>query len=430
MLFRDWIKYLRGSGQMRTVENAVSAQMELTAVVARECRRNDGGQALLFNNVQGCTTPCVFNLYGSVRRMNYILSGGDGVFVVQRLRQLAPPVRGYHNFCASLAATSALRLLPWSEELRPGGGLHELPHIKFWPVDGGCYLSQAVVVSRSLAGDWVNYGVYRVQLYDDCSAAVNFLPGSDGERQLQEYVRAGQPMPVAIILGCDPALLFAAGYPLPPCCSEMQLANFINQDELAVTLSPAAKLPIPRHCEYVLEGRIAVDATRPDGPCANHQGFYTPSAQRPRFDLIQLWRRDDAIYPATLIGPPPGETGYFAAVYAQMTAELLCQDCPALLELVMPEQVYFSGCAIARVKTCADLAQTRSILLAHPLLQRLKLLVIVDEAVDVHQPLQVLWRVLGQDLSRICTNGEGRVVVDATAWVEQGRVRVEQMPVR
>lgn len=231
-------------------------------------------------------------------------------------------------------------------------------------------------------------------------------------------------MPVVIVLGCDPALTFSAGFPLPSEADEFQFAAFIQQSPVNVFTSEVHGLPVPTPSEFVLEGFVDPQQTLPDGPFGNHQGFYSDGVQCPTFHLHRLSARTDAILPATAIGPPPMETCVFGQAFVALILPLLQREIAQVIDIYMPAETIFVGCTLIRIRVDDEIDTVKKQLCRHPLFNHVKLLVFVDEAIDVQHPQQVFWRVMNQPLDRAVQMNTGRIIIDATGWAKDGRKEV------
>ncbi|MEA3465736.1 MAG: UbiD family decarboxylase [Thermodesulfobacteriota bacterium] len=425
MHFRHHVAQIRSYGNLITIQAPVSPTLELSAIVNRVVKQQSPSPALLFAQVCGSRWPIMFNMFGVQQRISSILSGSDGVSAGQRIRLLGNEVSGYLSFGSWLAKQPDLS--PQYVESPPmidGIDLSMLPQLQIWPEDAGSYLSMSVVISRTLSGQHVNCGMYRIQLHDSHLATIHWRPGSDGQRIFDEYRKAEQLMPVVIVLGCDPALTFSAGFPLPPEADEFQFAAFIQQTPVNVFTSKVNGLPVPTPSEFVLEGFVDPQQTMSDGPFGNHQGFYSDAVQCPTFHLHRLSARADAILPATVIGPPPMETGVLGQAFVTLILPLLQREIAQVIDIYMPLETIFVGCTFIRLRVDDEIDKAKEQLSQHPLFDRAKLLVFVDESIDVQQPQQVFWRVLNQQLDRAVQMNTGRIVIDATGWRKDGRNEV------
>lgn len=425
MHFRQHLDQIRTSGYLTTIQAPVSPTLELSAIVNNVVKQQLQSPALLFTNVRGSRWPILFNIFGGEQRLTSVLTAADGVRADQRIHLLADEVTGYRSFGSWLATQPSLN--PTHVEHYAMCSCRDLsifPQLQIWPQDAGCYLSMAVVVSRTLSGQHINCGLYRIQLHDSHRATIHWRPGSDGKRIFDEYRNVGKPMPVVIVLGCDPALTFAAGFPLPSEADEFQFAAFIQQSPVKVFTSELNGLPVPIPSEFVLEGFVDPQQTLPDGPFGNHQGFYSDVVQCPVFHLSRLATQVNAIFPATVIGPPPMETCLFGQAFVTLILPLLQLEIAQIVDINMPAETIFIGCTLISLRVDDEIDTVKEQLVNHPLFNNSKLLVFVDEAIDVQQPNLVFWRVLNQPFDRTVHMHSGRVVIDATDWVQTGRKEV------
>jgi 4-hydroxy-3-polyprenylbenzoate decarboxylase len=204
-------------------------------------------------------------------------------------------------------------------------------------------------------------------------------------------------MPVVVALGGPPALYVAAAAPLPPGVDETAFAGLLCGEPLAMTPSVTCDLAVPAAADFVLEGVVLPGETRLEGPFGNHTGAYAPAAPAPVFRLTALSRRTDAIYPATVAGPPPMEDCWLAKLIERLFLPLLRVDVPEVVDLNLPVATIFHGCALVSARVAAG--EGRELLRRlwrTGLLGRAKLLVLFSDEVDVQQETGAWWQAVNR----------------------------------
>ena len=330
---KSFIAKLANSGDLARVKCKVDPILEIAAIVNRVCKTGTGGKALLFENVQGSDLHVAANLFGSCRRMADCFGVDDIEVLSEKIRDdLAATKEGASGeilahltdlpeFAAAIAAEA-----PWQELDMTAQGLDIIPALKSWPGDAGRYLTLGqVFTSHPVTGD-TNCGLYRVQLQDRHRALLRCHPGSGGAAHLKAWHDMGEAMPVAVALGGPPALTCAASMSLPEHVSEVNFIGYLMDSAVAMSPCKKSQLSVPAASEIVVEGRIFPGETMPEGPFGNHTGYYAPSAPAPVLRVQSISMKQEAIYPCTVVGPPPMENIHLARTTERLLLPLLRHD--------------------------------------------------------------------------------------------------------
>ena len=405
-----------------------------------------GGKALLFENVKGSSMPVAINVLGSYRRMEMALGCADGGFqlLADKLAKLVkpePPV-GLVEKLKKIPELAKLASYPpkvvnsgiCQQEVSSGDDvdLFKLPIIKCWPLDGdlaavGCDAdSQATqgqgrfitfggtyTIDPADAGSDTrpsrNVGMYRQQLIDRNHTAMHWHMHHDGARHWRAWKKVGRPMPCAIALGAQSVLPYAASAPMPPGMSELLLAGLLNDGPIELVKCKTVDLHVPANSEIVIEGYVSTDAGAPgldpkapgpigqgavlEGPFGDHTGYYSLPDRYPLFEVTAITCRRDPIYPATIVGLPPQEDYYMGKATERLFLPLLQVLVPDVLDYDLPMFGSFHNCAFVRIRKEYPL-QARRVM--HAIwgagqMSWTKMIVVVDEHVDVHDQEQVLF---------------------------------------
>lgn len=132
--------------------------------------------------------------------------------------------------------------------------LRRLPVLKCWPLDGGPFLTLPLVITKDPETGELNLGMYRMQVLDPRSTAMHWQLHKVGRRHLEKAKRLGRKLEVAVALGGDPVLTYAATAPLPPLpgVSEFHLAGFLRGAPIELARGVTVDLPVPAEAEFVL----------------------------------------------------------------------------------------------------------------------------------------------------------------------------------
>lgn len=391
---RKFIEHLIQNNELHTIAAPVALTLELARITERVSKAH--GPALCFSAPQPAALPILTNLFGSPRRAAWALGAADEdlSLLIERLTLLLQEESGsamqrLENLCRAIKPT----LTPpcWQEM---AAELAELPFLQSWPDDGGSYLTLPLVVTRHPESGVINWGIYRVQRSPDGSLLIHWKDGSGAAAHARAWQERGEPMPVAIVLGAPPALLWAAAAPLPAGVDEAAFVGLLAGEALPLSRCVTLDLNVPAVAEAVLEGHVVPGDLGLEGPFGNHSGSYAPATLVPRLHLSALHRRRDGCCPATVVGPPPMEDCYLAALTPQLFLPLLRIDCPEVVALAMPLEGIFHGCALVAADPGSDGAGLLARLRNSELLRRSRLLILFRPEVNVHDYAAAFWRAL------------------------------------
>ena len=341
---KSFINALEKRGELLRIAEPVSSELEITEIADRMVKK--GGPALLFDNVVGKDFPLVIGLYGTRERMALALGAKSLDAIGDRIRDLLDVKLGGGLFglASNLPKLKELAALP-PKRVR-GGPVQEVvwrgdevdltkfPVLRCWPGDGGPFVTLPLVISNDPETGDTNIGMYRMQVYDKNTTGMHWQRHKTGARHLERAKKLGKRLEVAVALGGDPALTYAATAPIPPIpgINEFSLTGFLRGKSIELTKGVTVDLEVPAHAEFVLEGYIDPNEPwRTEGPFGDHTGFYTLQDLYPVFHVTAVTMRKNPVYPATIVGRPPMEDAYL--IEASERIFLV----PA--QLIMPELV-------------------------------------------------------------------------------------------
>ncbi len=349
---RAYLEALEKRGELKRVRVPVSAELEITEIADRMVK--SGGPALLFERVVGKDFLVAIGLFGTRERTAFALGVGELDDLARKVERLLDLKAGEGGLSALMGLLPKLPLLrgffprrvrraPVQEVVLKGEAvdLTRLPVLKCWPLDGGPFITLPLVITKDPETGELNLGMYRMQVLDRRSTAMHWQLHKVGRRHLEKARKLGQKLPVAVALGGDPVLTYAATAPLPPLpgVSEFHLAGFLRGAPVELAQGVTVDLPVPAEAEIVLEGYI--DPEEPlveEGPFGDHTGFYTPIDLYPRFHVTAITHRRDAIYPATIVGVPPMEDAYLIEATERLFLPALRLVLPEIADYHMPPE--------------------------------------------------------------------------------------------
>jgi len=458
---RQFIARLERAGQLRRVSVPVSPALEIAEIASRLVA--EGGPAALFERVQGHAMPVLVGAFASMQRMAWALGGEDLDGIAGRLAALLRPLAAEASLMEKLRAASRLlkaaaarprtvRSGPCQEVVREGdeADVSALPVLTCWPGDGGPFLTLPQVYTADPDGSNRNVGMYRLQVFGPRRLGVHWHRDHDGARNFRAWAERGEAMPVAVALGGDPVLTYAATAPLPYGMDELVLAGLLRGEAIRTVRCRTVSLSVPAEAEIVIEGTVPPDVTAAEGPFGDHTGYYSPAAAYPVLRVTAVTHRADAIYPATVVGRFPKEDCYLAKATERLFLPVIRTLRPEVVDLNLPLFGVFHNWAMVSIrKTRAHQArEVMHALWAMGQMKYTKFLVLVDEGVDVQDVEEVFWRVGAEvDPQRdlVATTGPadvldhaapadgpaGKVGIDATRkWPEEAPGREWPEPIR
>jgi 4-hydroxy-3-polyprenylbenzoate decarboxylase len=452
---RSFVDELERAGELVRIRREFDPRLEIAEIAARTMKLPNGGPALLFENPRGSRFPLGINLFGSRRRMAMALGVGE---IEEHARAMAellgPQLPGTLweklKMLPKLArvATSLPKTIsgaaPCQEVVDLEPDLRALPILTCWPDDGGPFITLPIVITRDPDTGARNCGMYRMQLLGPRTTGMHWQAHKTGMRHFQKYKALGKKVPVAVVLGGDPAITYAATAPLPEGVDELILAGFLRRRAVELVACKTVDLEVPADADFVIEGYV--DPTEElivEGPFGDHTGYYTPRDRYPAMHVTCVTRRERPIYPATVVGRPPMEDAWLGKATERLFLPLLRMMMPELVDYNLPVEGVFHNMAIVAIDKQYPFHGRK---IMHALwgmgqLMFTKCVVVVDKDVNVHDVAEVAWRVLNNiDPKRdvmisdgpydvldhaSCTVGfGGKIGVDATAkWKEEGYER-------
>lgn len=455
----EFVEQLDTAGELVRVSAPVSRDLEITEITDRISKgAPEFNKALLFERVEGFDMPVLINALGNERRMAMAL----GVSSLEELR---------HNLASlidmklpqGMGATlgrageliSALRAVGLKpNRVRKGrcqevvhledASLASLPVLRCWPKDGGRYITLMQVITRDPETDQRNVGMYRIQVYDDKTAAMHWQRHKGGAEHERQANKLGQErIPVAVVLGGDPAQMWCASAPLPPGIDEYLLAGWLRGKPVEFVPCVSQPLEVPADAEIVIEGYVDPADQRLEGPFGDHTGYYTPADHFPTLHVTAITHCKEPIYPTTIVGRPPMEDYWMGKATERLFLPLMQIFQGEIVDVNMPAEGVFHNLIIVSIKKRYP---------GHPfkvcyglwglgLMMLTKAIVVVDEDVDVHNLSEVAWRVMGNvdwrrdvtvvdgptdqlDHSSLRESFGGKIGIDATAKnAEDGHAR-------
>jgi len=325
----DFARYLESIGELHRVKVEVDPELEITEIAVRALLQKK--PALLFEKVKGAKFPLAMNLFSTERRIELALGkhpdqlGQELIHFVEAAMPPKPRVIFDHwpmvkRFLAARPKRTAHAL---SQEIVEEPNLANLPIQKCWPEDGGRFITLGQVFTYDPCDGKRNVGIYRMQVYDERTTGMHWQIQKGGGFHFFQAQKLNKEFELAVALGTDPAMLFAAIAALPEGLDEVMFAGFLRGAPTPMARGKSVSIQVPANAEFVLEGTVPLDETRLEGMFGDHFGHYSHAVNFPIFHIKKITRRKDAIYPATVVGKPPMEDKFLGDATQQILGPLV-----------------------------------------------------------------------------------------------------------
>ena len=404
----DFVQVLQREGELKRITYPVKAELEITEIADRVMK--SGGPALLFENVVGKQIPVLINAFGSAKRMALALGVADIEQIareIQKLIQTKPPksLKDKLNLLGELIRLAGIppKIVkdgPCREIVHREPDLGILPVLTCWPGDAGPFITLPMVFSKDPRSGTRNVGLYRMQIFDQRSTGMHWHLHKVGARHFQRQKEQTGRLELAVSLGGDPAMIYAATAPLPDQIDEILFTGFLRKKGVELVKGVTVDVEVPCNSDIVIEGYVdPAEPLRREGPFGDHTGFYSLADDYPVFHVTCITHRKNPIYPTTIVGRPPMEDAYLGKATERLFLPLVRITLPEIVDMNLPVHGIFHNLAIISIKKEYP-AQARKVMHALWGLGQMmftKTLIIVDHDVNIHDLSEVTW-VVGNNI--------------------------------
>ncbi len=406
---RDFIVQLEKMGELKRISVEVDPKLEMTEIADRVLRA--GGPALLFENPKGHSMPVLANLFGTVKRVAYGMGEDDP----SRLREVGKllaylkepePPKGLRDAWDKWPvlkqvlnmAPKEVRGAPCQDIVWEGADvdLARLPVQHCWPGDIAPLITWGLTVTRGPHKKRQNLGIYRQQVIGRNKLIMRWLAHRGGALDFREHqlAHSGEPFPVAVALGADPATILGAVTPVPDSLSEYQFAGLLRGAKTEVTKCLGNDLQVPASSEIVLEGVIHPGETALEGPYGDHTGYYNEQETFPVFTVERITMRRDPIYHSTYTGKPPDEPAILGVALNEVFVPLLQKQFPEITDFYLPPEGCSYRMAVVSMKKQYPGHAKRVMFGVWSFLRQFmytKFILVMDDDVNVRDWKEVMW---------------------------------------
>lgn len=353
---REFIDFLEQRGELKRITAEVDPNLEMTEICDRTLRA--GGPALLFENPKGFDIPVLGNLFGTPERVAMGM-GQESLSAMREVGELLAflkepePPKGMkdlwekrHQFKPILnMPAKVVKKAPCQATVIEGDDvdLGKLPIQTCWPGDAGPLITWPLVITRGPEKERQNLGIYRQQVIGKNKLIMRWLSHRGGALDFRDWQIAhpGEPFPIAVALGADPATILGAVTPVPDSLSEYAFAGLLRGEKTEVVNCLGSDLQVPASAEFILEGFIYPDEMADEGPFGDHTGYYNEVDQFPVFTVERITHRKDPIYHSTYTGRPPDEPAILGVALNEVFVPILQKQFPEITDFYLPPE----GCS-------------------------------------------------------------------------------------
>lgn len=408
---REFLVQLENKGELKRVSIEVSPYLEMTEVCDRLLKSE--GPAVIFENPKGYSIPVLGNLFGTPKRV----AMGMGQESVEELRKVGdllaylrepdppkslkdtwnklPILKQVLNMAPKILTSAPCQDIVWETN---DVDLYKLPIQTCWPGDIGPLITWGLTITKGPKKERQNIGIYRQQIIANNKLIIRWLTHRGGALDFRDFCLAnpGQPYPLAVALGADPATMLGAVTPVPDSLSEYQFAGLLRGTKTEIVKCLSNNLHVPASAEIVLEGFIYPNETALEGPFGDHTGYYNEQEIFPVFTIERITMRHNPIYHSTYTGKPPDEPAILGVALNEVFVPLLQKQFPEITDFYLPpEGCSYRMAVISMKKQYAGHAKRVMFGVWSFLRQFMytKFIIVTDDDVNIREWKEVIWAI-------------------------------------
>lgn len=406
---RDFLAQLETRGELKRVAIEVSPHLEMTEICDRLLKQ--AGPAVLFERPTGHSIPVLGNLFGTPERVALGM-GQNSVAALREVGQLLAylkepePPKGWRDAWDKLPVLKQILNMPPRElsnapcqEIVWEGeevDLGKLPIQTCWPGDVAPLITWGLTVTRGPHKSRQNLGIYRQQVIAPNKVIMRWLAHRGGALDYRDFCQTnpGEPYPVAVALGADPATILGAVTPVPDSLSEYQFAGLLRGAKTEIVKCLTHDLQVPASAEIVLEGYIYPDETAIEGPYGDHTGYYNEQERFPVLTIERITMRRDPIYHSTYTGKPPDEPAILGVALNEVFVPLLQKQFTEITDFYLPPEGCSYRLAVVSMKKQYPGHAKRVMFGIWSFLRQFmytKFIIVTDDDVNIRDWKEVIW---------------------------------------
>ena len=408
---RDFIAQLEKLGELKRISVEVDPYLEITEICDRTLRVE--GPALLFENVKNSKVPVLANLFGTTHRVALGM-GADSVAALKEVGELLAflkepePPKGFRDAWEKLPIFK--QVLNMAPKVVSGANCQQvviqkadvdlgtIPVQTCWPGDIAPLITWGLVITKGPHKERQNLGIYRQQVIAKNKVIMRWLSHRGGALDFKEWQikYPGQPFPIAVALGADPATILGAVTPVPDTLSEYGFAGLLRGSKTEVTKCLLSGLQVPASAEFVLEGFIYPGEMAAEGPFGDHTGYYNEVERFPVFTIETITHRKNPIYHSTYTGRPPDEPAILGVALNEVFVPILRKQFPEIIDFYLPPEGCSYRMAVVSMKKQYPGHAKRVMMGVWSFLRQFmytKFVIVVDEDINTRDWKDVIWAI-------------------------------------
>ncbi len=406
---RDFIQQLESIGELKRITAEVDPNLEMTEICDRVLRAK--GPALLFENPKGFDTPVLGNLFGTPERVamgmgeTSVTALRDVGKLLASLKEPSPP-KGFKDALSAIPkykkvldmAPKKVKKANCQAVIIEGDAvdLSKLPIQTCWPDDAAPLITWGLVITKGPHKSRQNLGIYRQQVIGKNRVIMRWLSHRGGALDFRDWQEEhpGEPFPIAVALGADPATILGAVTPIPDTLSEYAFAGLLRGSRTEVTKCIGSDLQVPASAEYVLEGYLYPDDMADEGPYGDHTGYYNEVERFPVFTIERITHRKDPIYHSTYTGRPPDEPAMLGVALNEVFIPILQKQFPEIIDFYLPPEGCSYRMAVVSMKKQYPGHAKRVMMGVWSFLRQFmytKFVIVVDDDINTRDWNDVIW---------------------------------------
>ncbi len=406
---RDFIEQLESIGELKRITTEVDPDLEMTEICDRVLRAK--GPALLFENPKGYDTPVLGNLFGTPERVamgmgeTSVTALRDVGKLLASLKEPSPP-KGFKDALSAIPkykkvldmAPKKVKKANCQAVVIEGDDvdLSKLPIQTCWPDDAAPLITWGLVITKGPNKSRQNLGIYRQQVISKNRVIMRWLSHRGGALDFADWQEKhpGEPFPIAVALGADPATILGAVTPIPDTLSEYAFAGLLRGSRTEVTQCIGSDLQVPASAEYVLEGYLYPDDMADEGPYGDHTGYYNEVERFPVFTIERITHRKDPIYHSTYTGRPPDEPAMLGVALNEVFIPILQKQFPEIIDFYLPPEGCSYRMAVVSMKKQYPGHAKRVMMGVWSFLRQFmytKFVIVVDDDINTRDWNDVIW---------------------------------------
>jgi 4-hydroxy-3-polyprenylbenzoate decarboxylase len=295
-------------------------------------------------------------------------------------------------------APKVRRTAPCQEQVFEGEqvDLARFPVQHCWPGDAAPLITWGLVITRGPEKSRQNLGIYRMQVLGRNRVIMRWLAHRGGALDFRDWQRAhpGEPFPIAVALGADPATILGAVTPVPDSLSEYAFAGLLRGSRTELAACFGSDLQVPATAEIVLEGHLHPDDMAPEGPFGDHTGYYNEVDNFPVFTIDRITQRKQPIYHSTYTGRPPDEPAILGVALNEVFVPILQKQFSEIADFYLPPEGCSYRLAVVAMKKQYPGHAKRVMLGVWSFLRQFmytKFVIVVDDDVNARDWKDVIW---------------------------------------